>query len=237
MILPSQLKDNFIMKGLIVMLLETILESTPVAAIGGIPSSGFGTAPSTGYITQYRKNDKTGYGFSPDILSDNILSNGFGKTIRLTKTKKLLEGANFRIYKVKGDTSHIYEGLTKLALEKTEVPSTCIYEICTGKKLLSDDQLRYDPLLEEFDPLLEEAKTAALCNTLMEQYKELIETNIPSIPVMTPREVNEVSILLNGADYVTVYDSMKGYYAKNDITGYRTGYYQEIAKIPVFLVL
>lgn len=213
-----------------------IQESTPIAAIGGIPSSGFGS--DSMYLTQYRDDNGTKYGISSNILSDTILAKGMDGALEVFKTKKLLENTKFRIFKIKDSnrTKSILTELAKTIRDKDQVSDTYLYEVCTNKKLLSDDQLLVDPMLEEFDPLLEDAKTASLCYTIEEQYLNLINKTIPSVPVMSRKGLAEVSSLLKGINHITVYESMKGYYAKNDINGNRTAYYSEISKIPVFLI-
>lgn len=111
-----------------------------------------------------------------------------------------------------------------------KVSNGFLYEALTGKRLLCSDQLQIDPVLEAIDIDKEDAITESLVQSL---YSEFMDLEYPRtrIPLMNYYDELAAEELIGDRQNISIYESVDGYYAEDDITRMRTKCYDKIEDI------
>ena len=201
--------------------------ATPIAGISapvGITNN------SHLFVTQYNTTMGTRFAVGNDIMTKKVIHQDIDGKLKLTNSSELFKDAFGKVFKYVGEnTEEIYRILFNNLDE--DVEDDFIYTTITNKKLLDYDQINFDPLFEEvsYTKLQESINTE--CHSLMNHYRRINNIEFPHIPLMSDREIHEADKLLEGVNNVTVYSHPMGYFAENDVTGRRTGYYDKISDI------
>ena len=201
--------------------------ATPLAAISA--PIGINNNPHL-FLTQYNTAERTAYAVGNDIMTKKVIHQDIDGKLKFSNSSDLFKDAFGKVFKYLGeDTDEIYRRLF-FHLNK-EVPDDFIYKTITNKKLLDNDQIKFDTLFEEVNYKELQEKINTECHSLMEEYRRINKIEFPLIPVMSVREMAEEDKLLEGTHNISVYCHPMGYYAQNDVTGRRTGYYDKISEI------
>lgn len=204
--------------------------ATPLAAISapvGITNN------SHLFVTQYNTTAGTRYAVGNDIITKNVIAKDDkdGK-LKITNSNDLFKDAFGKVFKYVGEnTKEIYSKILD-NLDK-EVPDDFLYTTITNKNLLDDDQINFDDLFEEVNYTKIQESINTPCHSLMEEYRKIAGISNTPIPLTSASEISEAEKLLEGTRNVSVYCHPRGYYAQNDVTGMRTGYYSKISNICV----
>lgn len=213
------------------------------------------------YIVNVLNNDKdlsttwNSYNVSK-TLDDNDLMFGVDNNGKLvSKNKSKLKDKVVEVYSVKRDNiDSIYESIEKeLKMEYDKRPvhsTTYIYELFTGKELLSDDQLNFDPLLEkvelpklsaiissdadnikaEFDGIKKSKKDSNYIPDSFPQGTENLSNG--KFPLLASKDITLAKrLLLDKASYISIYEDANGFYAYNELTHRRTASYKTMNNI------
>ena len=204
--------------------------ATPLAAISapvGITNN------SHLFITQYNTTTGTRYAVGNDIITKNVIAKDDkdGK-LKITNSNELFKDAFGKVFKYVGEnTKEIYSKI--LDNLNKEVPDDFLYTTITNKNLLDDDQINFDDLFEEVNYTKIQESINTPCHSLMEEYRKIAGISNTPIPLTSASEISEAEKLLEGVMNVSVCCHPRGYYAQNDVTGMRTGYYSKISNICV----
>ena len=204
--------------------------ATPLAAISapvGITNN------SHLFVTQYNTTAGTRYAVGNDIITKNVIAKDDkdGK-LKITNSNELFKDAFGKVFKYVGEnTKEIYSKILD-NLDK-EVTDDFLYTTITNKNLLDDDQINFDDLFEEVNYTKIQESITTPCHSLMEEYRKIAGISNTPIPLTSASEISEAEKLLEGTKNVSVYCHPSGYYAQNDVTGMRTGYYSKISNICV----
>lgn len=140
------------------------------------------------------------------------------------------------------DSDEIFEELIKEAMlpydERPVHTKSYLYEVFTGNNLITPDQLKYDPLLEEIELDKFSKIISSDIYNIQTQYRDLKTKKtgnyVPddNYPIMDKdlREEAE-SILKEYPDYISIYEDMNGFYGYNSITSNRTFSEKSLDKI------
>ena len=113
-----------------------------------------------------------------------------------------------------------------------EVDDDFIYSAITGKKMLSEDQIYIDPLFTEIDPVLETAKTSSAIQTLLAEYANIDKKILDiGIPLMDDKSIREANEKIGDRDYITIFESVNGYFAENANNRRRTATCKSISDL------
>lgn len=209
---------------------KDLQEAMGLAGMAAIPSP-----YKSIYLTQYSHpctSIVSGYGISNDIISDNMLVTNQGK-LSLQEVDKLLENSNIKVFKYIGDKDiqSIYESI--LAIDDEDfIEDTIFYETITDKKLLSDDQLYIDEDFEEIDPnSIINTINRDICNIQEEVYGIYDD----GVPIFTPELLCEAETYIDEdlLNNITIYESINGFYYRDNISNQRSSYYENIKDIEV----
>ena len=208
-------------------------------------SENMGLAAATGgamvgttqaYVTQYTMpntftNDSKvdGYAISNDIISKRAITKdkSTGKLV-VKETEELFKDRRIKVFKCNLSEE---SRMLLVGCIGEEVSDGFVYELATGKRLFSDDQLDIDPMLEEVDPELELAKTSSEVQTIFSELASIRGIESSAIPVMGMTNLNEAAALTKGRKDVTVFESVNGFYAENVYTRKRTAISKSISEI------
>lgn len=197
-----------------------------------------GANQSSLFITQYTmpntftddSDDRFRYLLSRDIFPKSISRSIIFRdkdSILKSKVSKLEDCEIQGVYKCPvsvGSLTQIKESMGK------KVSNNFLYETLTGKKLLCEDQLKIDPVLEEINLDKEEAITESIIETIYSEYDDL-EYPQTRIPIMNYYDEMEAEELIGDREDISIYESVDGYYAENDFTKMRTKSYSKISDI------
>lgn len=192
------------------------------------------------FITQYTSpcvfsGSRVGYAVSNDIITKNICTLDKNKTLSMQNYEDTFKNKKLKVFKYIGNKSAndiLSEITSNLG---NEVDNNYLYETITGKKLLSDDQLEYDELLEEINPKLLQNKLRSDLKTLNDGYKDS-KGRLYDIPIMNEADILDAAKLTDNSN-IYFYEAINGYYAENSITRKRTGIYKAIKDIPIEIIL
>ena len=191
-----------------------------------------GANNNVGYVTQYGMNSTfdSGFAYSNDMLSKRVITKDkiTGK-LALKDSDKLFENAELKIFKCNmSDLSKIMI----LGSIDEEVDDDFIYSAITGKKMLSEDQIYIDPLFTEIDPVLETAKTSSAIQTLLAEYANIDKKILDiGIPLMDDKSIREANEKIGDRDYITIFESVNGYFAENANNRRRTATCKSISDL------
>ena len=205
---------------------DSINETTGPAASGPV----VGMEKNLVFVSQYGpKNSKAkvieGYAVSNDMVTKNIIVTDHESGNLKKVPYSYLEGREITMFEVKDET----EGLKKI-LSEVGKPHTknFIYEALTGKELLSDDQLFYEKDFSQLDIISMGSEIISEIQTMFSEFKQT-----PEFELMNEKLIQEADKLLEGINDVIVLENQNGFFAKNIITGKRTGYFEHIKDIKV----
>ena len=229
------------------------------------PMTNKGPKSDTLIVTNYNHDHDIDHGWDDYSAcrtldkDDEILSQDKNGKLVITKKDRLYKNV-VEVYKVKSKNHDvIYESLIKEASlpyeERVSHKPNYIYEVFTGHKLYAKDQLKYDPLLEEFE-LKKFSKVVSSDAGNIESRLKHNRTSAPegNIPARNPDEdlstVTPVStsllasydidlakdILGENASYIDILEDVDGYYAINMITLDRTESVRDMKDIDIEVI-
>ena len=213
---------------------ESVVENTPVAGIAPVVGSGSGSL----FITQYTipcsfssEGRVKGYALSNDIISKKVVTVD-SENVSVKESEDFFKDRKIRIFKYIGENAEdkFLEIYKNIGNEKSD---SYIYEVISGKKLLSDDQIECDPLFKEIDFDQISGETSADIASIYSGYKEACGDPVVGLPLMSDSDLNEEYELIKGNSNISVLETMNGCYAINNVTGRRTACYAHISDIPV----
>ena len=205
---------------------DHISETTGPAASGPV----VGMEKNLVFVSQYGpKNSKAkvveGYAISNDMVTKNIIVTDHESGNLKKVPYSYLEGREITIFEVKDKTGSLKKILSEVGKPHTK---NFIYETLTGKDLLSDDQLFYEKDFSQLDIISMGSEIISEIQTMFSEFKQT-----PEFELMNEKLIQEADKLLEGINDVIVLENQNGFFAKNIITGKRTGYFEHIKDIKV----
>ena len=205
---------------------DHISETTGPAASGPV----VGMEKNLVFVSQYGpKNSKAkvveGYAISNDMVTKNIIVTDHESGNLKKVPYSYLEGREITIFEVKDKTGSLKKILSEVGKPHTK---NFIYETLTGKDLLSDDQLFYEKDFSQLDIISMGSEIISEIQTMFSEFKQT-----PEFELMNEKLIQEADKLLDGINDVIVLENQHGFFAKNIITGKRTGYFEHIKDIKV----
>ena len=205
---------------------DHISETTGPAASGPV----VGMEKNLVFVSQYGpKNSKAkvveGYAISNDMVTKNIIVTDHESGNLKKVPYSYLEGREITVFEVKDKTGGLKKILSEVGKPHTK---NFIYEALTGKDLLSDDQLFYEKDFSQLDIISMGSEIISEIQTMFSEFKQT-----PEFELMNEKLIQEADKLLEGINDVIVLENQNGFFAKNIITGKRTGYFEHIKDIKV----
>ena len=205
---------------------DHISETTGPAASGPV----VGMEKNLVFVSQYGpKNSKAkvveGYAISNDMVTKNIIVTDHESGNLKKVPYSYLEGREITMFEVEDKTGRLKKILSEVGKPHTK---NFIYETLTGKELLSDDQLFYEKDFSQLDIISMGSEIISEIQTMFSEFKQT-----PEFELMNEKLIQEADKLLEGINDVIVLENQNGFFAKNIITGKRTGYFEHIKDIKV----
>ena len=205
---------------------DHISETTGPAASGPV----VGMEKNLVFVSQYGpKNSKAkvveGYAISNDMVTKNIIVTDHESGNLKKVPYSYLEGREITMFEVEDKTGRLKKILSEVGKPHTK---NFIYETLTGKDLLSDDQLFYEKDFSQLDIISMGSEIISEIQTMFSEFKQT-----PEFELMNEKLIQEADKLLDGINDVIVLENQHGFFAKNIITGKRTGYFEHIKDIKV----
>ena len=205
---------------------NSINETTGPAASGPV----VGMEKNLVFVSQYGpKNSKAkvveGYAISNDMVTKNIIVTDHESGNLKKVPYSYLEGREITMFEVEDKTGRLKKILSEVGKPHTK---NFIYETLTGKELLSDDQLFYEKDFSQLDIISMGSEIISEIQTMFSEFKQT-----PEFELMNEKLIQEADKLLEGINDVIVLENQNGFFAKNIITGKRTGYFEHIKDIKV----
>ena len=205
---------------------DHISETTGPAASGPV----VGMEKNLVFVSQYGpKNSKAkvveGYAISNDMVTKNIIVTDHESGNLKKVPYSYLEGREITMFEVEDKTGRLKKILSEVGKPHTK---NFIYETLTGKDLLSDDQLFYEKDFSQLDIISMGSEIISEIQTMFSEFKQT-----PEFELMNEKLIQEADKLLEGINDVIVLENQNGFFAKNIITGKRTGYFEHIKDIKV----
>ena len=205
---------------------DHISETTGPAASGPV----VGMEKNLVFVSQYGpKNSKAkvveGYAISNDMVTKNIIVTDHESGNLKKVPYSYLEGREITMFEVEDKTGRLKKILSEVGKPHTK---NFIYETLTGKELLSDDQLFYEKDFSQLDIISMGSEIISEIQTMFSEFKQT-----PEFELMNEKLIQEADKLLDGINDVIVLENQNGFFAKNIITGKRTGYFEHIKDIKV----
>lgn len=216
------------------MLLDESRPNTPIIKINENSSITLGTLPPANshnvYIIDYLKkntflddDDEHHYALCKDYMQDAVTVNG-GVYEKINFEE--LQEMDVRLYQCKNPE------VEYLDILENSTEDTDFYKILTGKDILDEMQLEYDPSFKEVFPYTE------MLNIMTESIVTTVMQSVPEQTSMVFEGVNipyfELERYNDPDDIVKYYRDMDGVFLMNEATGFRTKSYEDISILDSF---
>ena len=161
------------------------------------------------------------------LIPQNFIFTDENECLIYKRLDLCLEDGNISVFKCPVSMNSLLEIQDHLGKKVNE---NFLYETLTGKKLLCEDQLKIDPVLEEINLDKEETITESIVETIYSEFDDL-EYPQTRMPIMNYYDEMEAEELIGDREDISIYESVDGYYAENDFTKVRTKSYPRISDI------
>ena len=156
------------------------------------------------------------YALSPDVISDKYLVVDENSKLSIVD-KSYFDNYCVEVYEYTGNELNV--GKIKEAYDNGNIVSpNYIYEVLSGKDLLSDDQIDFDESFKKVDFEEFTAKTESYMVTMQRDYDK-INGALFYVPTLE-NAVSEVSLRFR--DALDCLEDLNGYYLENRLTHMRT---------------
>jgi len=201
---------------------KVLIKINEMAPPGGVPPAG-----SSGYVIHYGYNsvlagEPEDYALADDIIPSKLFV--VDKETRKIKKEDIsfLDNRQISIYKYIGDKDRYISLLKEIKSNDKEYDKGFFYKYLSECDLLSDDQIEYDPLFEEFDINKIIAKVSSEAATIIQEFHSINKSGPIGIPLMKKSDIIMKNRLLENYNNLDILEDHNGYYVKNINTGIRS---------------
>ena len=157
------------------------------------------------------------YAFSPDLISDKYL------VVNEDAQLEIVDSARFKdyfveIYEFIGDKAYLNK-LNKAYNEGKIVDNTVFYTMLTGKPMLCEDQIDFDPSFRKIDLAYMKEDTLSKLATIRDECLKVVNENIYSL-LHTPIITETFDIKIIDAPFLSKYNKYGDISIKEDLDGY-----------------
>lgn len=162
------------------------------------------------------------YAFSPDIVNDKYLIINENAKLEVVDASSLND-MHVEEYKFVGDIRNIKKIEEAYKTGKV-VDNTFFYTALTGKPMLSEDQIDFDPNFVKVDFVKIHEQLLTEQASLRDILYEVTSNYLFNCPCYNPRITN----MIGNRDDIKLYRDLEGYYVKNKSTNKRTASVEQV---------